>query len=251
MTPEEYIQACRECSSGERAMELLRSAENIVTENEKLLEAGRKMKAIIDRSRRYVDERIIDYSEQVKTLTKQVRSLEEQNKTLSEQVGELEAVIEDNRIELMQLGSLSDCIERLAAVTVRLEKTDKPAEKPKKTASKKSSKPEESFKKYGEYRHVMLTDKQYEKLKADFGGKADEYIQKVDEYCQQVGKTYKDYNLTVRKFIRDDRGGGKNAVQLVNVGGKEYEFKNGRYYIPNGSGIAVDPHAENDLDGIL
>lgn len=247
MTPEEYIQACRKCSSGERAMELLKSAENIVAKNEKLLSAGRKMKSIIERNK----ETISKYSEQVKTLTKQVRSLEEQNKTLNEQVGELEAVIEDNRIELMQLGSLSDCIERLAAVTVRLEKTDKPAEKPKKTAFKKSSKPEESFKKYGEYRHVMLTDKQYEKLKADFGGKADEYIQKVDEYCQQVGKTYKDYNLTVRKFIRDDRGGGKNAVQLVNVGGKEYEFKNGRYYIPNGSGIAVDPHAENDLDGIL
>lgn len=240
MTPEEYIQACRECRSGEQAMELLKSAKDIVAENEKLLSAGRKMKAIIERNK----ETISKYSEQVK-------SLEERNKTLAEQVGELEAVIEDNRIELMRLGRLSDCIERLAAVTVRLEKADKPAEKPKKTASKKSSKPEESFKKYGEYRHVMLTDKQYEKLKADFGGKADEYIQKVDEYCQQVGKTYKDYNLTVRKFIRDDRGGGKNAVQLVNVGGKEYEFKNGRYYIPNGSGIAVDPHAENDLDGIL
>lgn len=202
MTPEEYIQACRKCSSFEQAMGLLKEAEYIVTKNAELYQSGMKMKAIIERNKKTISK----YSEQV-------RSLEEQNKTLAEQVGELEAVIEDNRIELMRLGSLSDCIERLAAVTVKLEKADKPAEKPKKTASKKSSKPEESFKKYGEYRHVLLTDKQYEKLKADFGGKADEYIQKVDEYCQQVGKTYKDYNLTVRKFIRGDRGGGAAASE--------------------------------------
>lgn len=128
MTPEEYIQACRECSSGERAMELLRSAENIVAENEKLLAAGRKMKAIIERNK-----------ETISKCSEQVRSLEERNKALAEQVGELEAVIEDNRIELMQLGSLSDCIERLAAVTVRLEKADKPPEKPKRSVPKKST----------------------------------------------------------------------------------------------------------------
>lgn len=59
--------------------------------------------------------------------------------------------------------------------------------------------------KYGEYQHVLLTDKQYEKLKADFGeDTTQEYIRTVDEYCQQHGKKYSDYNLTIRNFIKRD-----------------------------------------------
>jgi hypothetical protein len=70
----------------------------------------------------------------------------------------------------------------------------------------KPKKPEEKKSKYGEYKHVLLTDMQYSRLKAEFGEKADKYISKVDEYCQQTGKSYKDYNLTVRKFMREDKG---------------------------------------------
>lgn len=205
MTPEDYIQACRECSSGERAMELLRSVENIVAANTELLAAGRKMKAIIERSRRYVDERIIDYSEQVKTLTKQVRSLEEQNKTLAEQVGELEAVIEDNRIELMRLGSLSDCIERLAAVTVRLEKADKPAEaeqlnpKMKKNASKKFIPPTlEEVKAYCIERKNSVDPEEF-----------------IDHYVSNgwlVGKNMmKDWKAAVRTWEKKNFGQDKNV----------------------------------------
>ena len=54
---------------------------------------------------------------------------------------------------------------------------------------------------FGEYGHVMLTDKQLEKLNADYGERATQLaIKKVDEYCQQYGKSYKDYNLTLRKW---------------------------------------------------
>lgn len=59
--------------------------------------------------------------------------------------------------------------------------------------------------KFGEYKHVTLTDEQYSKLIADYGGaKTSEYIRKADEYCQQNGKHYKDYNLTIRNWIRKD-----------------------------------------------
>jgi hypothetical protein len=59
--------------------------------------------------------------------------------------------------------------------------------------------------KYGEYQHVLLTDQQYEKLKAEFGEEATaKYIRKVDEYCQQYGKKYSDYNLTIRNWMRGD-----------------------------------------------
>ena len=55
--------------------------------------------------------------------------------------------------------------------------------------------------KYGEFNHVLLTDEQYRKLVEDYGEKAVlEGIRNVDEYCQEHGKSYKDYNLTLRKW---------------------------------------------------
>lgn len=69
--------------------------------------------------------------------------------------------------------------------------------------SKQSKTP--ARKKYGEYNHVLLTDEQYQKLIADYSAdKITEYIKKIDEYCQQYGKSYKDYNLTIRKWILSD-----------------------------------------------
>lgn len=59
--------------------------------------------------------------------------------------------------------------------------------------------------KHGEYKHVLLTDEQYNKLLSDYGEKLlSEYIRKVDEYCQQHGKSYSDWNLTVRNWMRRD-----------------------------------------------
>ena len=55
--------------------------------------------------------------------------------------------------------------------------------------------------KYGEYGHVLLTDEQYTRLIDDYGEKfVLDGIRNVDEYCQEHGKTYKDYNLTLRKW---------------------------------------------------
>ena len=58
-----------------------------------------------------------------------------------------------------------------------------------------------SRKKYGEYKHVSLTDEEYDRLVKDYGEQAViSGIKNVDEYCQEHGKTYKDYNLTLRKW---------------------------------------------------
>ena len=66
--------------------------------------------------------------------------------------------------------------------------------------------------KYGEYKHVLLTDEQHSKLINDYGEKTVKtYIQKVDEYCQQYGRSYNDYNLTIRKWLRKD---GINAGNI-------------------------------------
>lgn len=59
--------------------------------------------------------------------------------------------------------------------------------------------------KYGEFKHVLLSDEQYSSLIRDFGeSKTREYIKRVDEYCEQYGKSYKNYSLTIRKWINKD-----------------------------------------------
>lgn len=79
-----------------------------------------------------------------------------------------------------------------------INKTD---EKEKNNKKEKKKKVEEVRHKYGEYQHVMLTDTQYQKLCKDYGEDAVlDGIKNVDEYCQQYGKSYKDYNLTLRKW---------------------------------------------------
>lgn len=198
MTSAEFIQACKECCTQQKAAELLRDACRLAVEYDKQANT------------------IQQYSEQVKNLT--------------EQVEELTSELEEKRIELAELGSLNALIGRLGAVTVQneasaekltaaveqadklsTEKTqpDKPAPKPKKQVSKKTDSKEQRSK-YGEYKHVLLTGTQYARLVKEFGAKkTDEYIRKVDEYCQQFGKSYKDYNLTIRKFMRDDNAVAK------------------------------------------
>lgn len=37
------------------------------------------------------------------------------------------------------------------------------------------------------------------------------------------------------------------AGNLTEINGKQYEVRNGKYYIPNGSGVEVNPFAEDDL----
>ena len=68
---------------------------------------------------------------------------------------------------------------------------------------KKNEKNEKNEKKetYGEYRHVRLTKTEFDRLCNDFGeGTTLKAIKAVDEYCQEYGKTYKDFNLTIRRW---------------------------------------------------
>lgn len=98
--------------------------------------------------------------------------------------------------------------DRLELGKDRGESTPSPTPAPQ---SKKSS-PKAERHKYGEYKHVLLTDEQLKKLNEDFDNNTVAlYIRKVDEYCQQTGKTYKDYNLTIRNWIGKDGFNGNNC----------------------------------------
>lgn len=240
MTAQEYIDACNECRTPQRAAELLRVGVELANDDIRVRDIAQRLKECIERERAAHKAAVEQYDKQVARLTEQVEELSEE--------------LEEKRIELAELGSLSALIGRLGAVTVQSEtaadklsaavgqidklsaaivqqeekasakpQQDKTKSKPKKQVSKKADSKEQRSK-YGEYKHVLLTGTQYARLVKEFGAKViDEYIRKVDEYCQQSGKSYNDYNLTIRKFMRDDNAAAKPAEQS-DSGGHSYDL---------------------------
>lgn len=57
---------------------------------------------------------------------------------------------------------------------------------------------------YGEYKHVKLTDKEYQTLCKDFGdSRTDKAITYLDEYIEMKGTKYKSHYLALRKWVFD------------------------------------------------
>ncbi|MFL4616991.1 helix-turn-helix domain-containing protein, partial [Staphylococcus aureus] len=65
--------------------------------------------------------------------------------------------------------------------------------------------------KYGEYKNVLLSDDQMEKLKTEFPNDYQERIERLSEYCESSGKTYKNYLATIRSWARKEKNEPKNA----------------------------------------
>jgi len=62
---------------------------------------------------------------------------------------------------------------------------------------------------YGEYKHVRLTQEQYDKLITDFGGeKTKALIKRLDEGIEMKGYKYKNFNLVIRNWEKNDGQGG-------------------------------------------
>ena len=95
--------------------------------------------------------------------------------------------------------------ENVCSFEQRKEKESKVKEsKVKERREKEAARPR------GTYKHVILTDKQYENLTSEFGDKlVDDYISRVDEYCGSSGKVYSDYAATISRWIKADRENGK------------------------------------------
>ena len=58
--------------------------------------------------------------------------------------------------------------------------------------------------KYGMYEQVLLTDEDYEKLKAEFPRDYSERITRLDEYIASTGKKYKNHLATIRNWAKRD-----------------------------------------------
>lgn len=81
---------------------------------------------------------------------------------------------------------------------------------------------------FGQYGNVLLTMPKYERLVADFGDKKTaEYIRRVDEYVQQHGRSYSDYDVSIRKWIRED----SEKESVKSEGKKKKEGQNSSFNI--------------------
>ena len=58
--------------------------------------------------------------------------------------------------------------------------------------------------KYGEYQHVLLTDKEHTRLIELYGDSLDEHIKILDEYIETSGKKYKNHSLVIQKWVHDE-----------------------------------------------
>ena len=100
---------------------------------------------------------------------------------------------EKQRVEIYEKSTPEIEIEIEKDIDIDIEK-DK-----KKNKKKKTPKPVKH--KYGEFKHVLLSDAEYERLVKDYGEEGVlSGIKNVDEYCQEHGKSYQDYNLTLRRW---------------------------------------------------
>ena len=72
-----------------------------------------------------------------------------------------------------------------------------------KTSKKKTTK--EPRHKYGEFKNVLLSDKDLEKLKAEYGEElVEKYIKKMDEWIELNGRHYKNYYLALRQWMNKE-----------------------------------------------
>lgn len=76
--------------------------------------------------------------------------------------------------------------------------------------------------KYGEYKNVLLSDADMEKLKSEFPDDWKKRIERLSAYIASTGKSYKNHLATIRNWARRDKE--KSNAQASG---------NGMYYMPN------------------
>lgn len=79
--------------------------------------------------------------------------------------------------------------------------------------------------KYGEYQHVLLTDKEHTHLVELYGSSLDEHIKILDEYIETSGKKYKNHSLVIQKWVHDEWT-KRNKNKPVKLDSKFYTQEN-------------------------
>ena len=79
--------------------------------------------------------------------------------------------------------------------------------------------------KYGEFQHVLLTDKEHTHLLDLYGDSLDEHIKILDEYIETSGKKYKNHSLVIQKWVHDEWM-KRNKDKPITLDSKFYAEKN-------------------------
>lgn len=83
--------------------------------------------------------------------------------------------------------------------------------------------------KYGEFQHVLLTDKEHTHLLDLYGDSLDEHIKILDEYIETSGKKYKNHSLVIQKWVHDEWT-KRNKNKPVKLDSKFYVQENNQSY---------------------
>ena len=103
--------------------------------------------------------------------------------------------------------------EKEKEIELEIEIESEKEEKKREEASA-SSRPRPVKHKHGEYENVLLTDVEFEKLKAEFPNDWQQRIDNLSRYMKSKGTVYKDHLATIRNWARRDAdrsGGGTRA----------------------------------------
>lgn len=95
--------------------------------------------------------------------------------------------------------------------------------------------------KYGQYKNVLLSDQDMEKLKTEFPNDYQERIERVSEYCKSSGKSYSDYLATIRSWARkENKNNGHISAGHITADEEEQRNREIREY------LASDEYRDND-----
>lgn len=83
--------------------------------------------------------------------------------------------------------------------------------------------------KYGEFQHVLLTDKEHTHLLDLYGNSLNEHIKILDEYIETSGKKYKNHSLVIQKWVHDEWM-KRNKDKPVKLDSKFYVQENNQSY---------------------
>lgn len=97
--------------------------------------------------------------------------------------------------------------------------------------------------KFGEYKNVLLTDSDVEKLKAEFPTDWEERIERLSAYMASTGKSYKNHLATIRNWARRDRSANKVGISRETSSGFDRKVDADYYY--------YESSGDEELDKVL
>lgn len=80
---------------------------------------------------------------------------------------------------------------------------------------------------HGEYKNVLLTDAEIEKLKAEYPNDYGDRIEALSRYMKSTGKVYKDHLATIRNWARRDGAEKQKPEKSIGTRSESAEYYNG------------------------